>query len=166
MTICEMCGRSGNLVSAVIEGVPLTVCDACARYGAVSRPFSTHLSTSLSPRGNVLPPQQKSHFLPRSQPEYRVIDSYASLIRNIREKRGMTQKDFALLLQEKESFISKWESGALKPDLETAKKLQKILNLTLVVLDDNSVEPEKVEKTKSSEFTLGDFIKVRPAKKI
>ncbi len=163
MTICEMCGRSGNLVSAAIEGVPLTVCDACARYGTVNRSSSTRLSNFSHGRTTS---QQKYSSPPSTKPEYRVIDSYSSLVRTAREKRGMTQKDFALLLQEKESFIGKWESGALKPDLETAKKLQKILNITLITLDEDVTNSEKIERNKSTELTVGDFIKIRPAKKI
>ena len=155
MTICEMCGRSGNLVSAAIEGVPLTVCDACAKYGTVNRSFSS----GLSPRGNPSQVQRKFSTPSSTKPEYRVVDSYATMVRTAREKRGMTQKDFALLLQEKESFISKWESGSSKPDLETAKKLQRLLKVTFVTLDEDVVEAEKVEKNKNSEFTLGDFIK-------
>lgn len=161
MTICEMCGRSGNLVSAAIEGVPLTVCDACARYGTVNSSSSTRVSNV--PHGRT--PQRYSS-PPSTRPEYRVIDSYSSLVRTAREKRGMTQKDFALFLQEKESFIGKWESGALKPDLETAKKLQKILNISLITLDEDVTNSEKIERNKSTELTVGDFIKVRPAKKV
>jgi len=166
MALCEMCGRTADLVSAAIEGVPLTVCGTCAKYGTVNRHHSATVSSTLVNRRRVSSDSLQYHSPPSAKPEYYVVDSYASLIRNVREKRGMTQKDFALLLQEKESFIGKWESAALKPDLETAKKLQKILGVTLIALDDDTVPTEKIEKNKSTEFTLGDFIKVRPAKKI
>ncbi len=166
MTLCEMCGKTGDLVSVAIEGVPLTVCGTCAKYGTVNRHHPVTISTTFANGRKVSSDSPKYHPQPSAKPEYRVIDSYASLIRNVREKRGMTQKEFALLLQEKESFVGKWESAALKPDLETAKKLQKILGVTLIALDEDAVPAEKIEKNKSTEFTLGDFIKVRPAKKI
>lgn len=161
MALCEMCGKTGDLVSVAIEGVPLTVCSACAKYGAVNCHYSGTVSATFANGKKVLSGSPKYHPQPSTKPEYRVVDAYASLVRTAREKRGMTQKDFALLLQEKESFISKWESASVKPDLETARKLQKMLGITLVTLDEDVVQAEKLEKNKSTEFTLGDFIKVK-----
>ncbi len=161
MVVCEMCGRSGNLISAAIEGVPLTVCDACAKYGTVNRLRSVAVLTHFSSGKKGLAESSRYHSQPSTKPEYRVVDTYAPLIRAAREKRAMTQKDFALLLQEKESFVGKWESGSLTPDLETAKKLQRLLKIALVVLDEDALNTEKIEKNKSTEFTLGDFIKVK-----
>lgn len=150
-----MCGRSGervgDLLSAVIEGVPLTVCNNCAKYGTVNRSFSG--------RRDIAP--EKYQIPIRTKPEFKVVDTFASLLRRAREKKGMTQKDFALSLQEKESFIGKWESGSSKPDLETAQKLQRLLKMTLIALDEEAIDTGKVEKRKNTEFTLGDFIKVK-----
>jgi ribosome-binding protein aMBF1 (putative translation factor) len=77
----------------------------------------------------------------------------------------MTQEEFANSLNEKESILAKWESGTLRPRLNIARQLERLLNLVLVEKDVvGSVEIDKKKKGPSDELTLGDFIKVRKRK--
>jgi len=93
------------------------------------------------------------------------VSSFGSLIRQIREKKGLTQQDFAKLLNERESVLVKWESGALVPDLKMAKKLEKQLGIILIAKEERGAgaqqQPVQREKERSDVLTLGDFIKVR-----
>lgn len=148
-----MCGKDTDTVLAEIEGVELKVCPNCAKHGKIrSAP------PGLSHR------YQKQKFTRPEAPEERVMESYARLIRGAREKRGLSQEDFAKFLNEKESQITKWESSAFAPDLETAKKLEKKLGLTLVFKDEADGKVEKGERPRSDVLTLGDFIKVKKRK--
>ena len=95
----------------------------------------------------------------KEQP-FRVTGSYATILRQAREKQGLSQEDFAMFLQEKESIVSKWEQGRMQPSVEVARRLEKTLGVSLVVEDvEQAVEKEK--NVRADGFTLGDFMKVR-----
>lgn len=153
-----MCGRSGNLLTAIIEEVELKVCPNCTKFGKVKHPNS---------RTSVPSGFKRQALAPREMIEDKVVDNFAQLLRESREKRGLTQDEFGQVLREKESLIPKWEAGSQKPSLDTAKKLQKILGITLVVKDEIAAE-EKLEMTEGKRvgdvLTLGDFIKVKKRK--
>jgi putative transcription factor len=158
--VCEMCGRGGNLLTAEIEGVELKVCPNCTKFGKVRHPNSRGPSSSGFKRQTAPSPKDMI--------EDKVVDNFGQLIREARERKGLTQEDFAKQLQEREGLISKWESGGQKPDLETAKKLQKILGIKLIIKDEVVAE-EKLEaavggKRVGDVLTLGDFIKVKKRK--
>jgi putative transcription factor len=150
MTLCEMCGKSGNLVLAEVEGVELKVCPTCAKHGTIKS------------RGNYNPRFQRSFSSRREEVEEKVVENYAKLLRESREKNNLNQEDFAKLLNEKVSLTSKWESGSMPPSLEEAKKLQRVLGITLVKREEaeEELKPEK-RKPGDDTLTLGDFIKVK-----
>lgn len=152
MALCEMCGKTGNLVLAEVEGVELKVCPNCAKHGVVKS------------RGNYNynPRFQRTSYSKREEVEEKVVENYAHLIREAREKSNLNQEDFAQLLQEKESVTSKWESGSMPPSLEEARKLQRFLGITLIRKEE-SEEELKQEKRRPGDdtLTLGDFIKIK-----
>ena len=151
MPACEMCGREAPLVKAEIEDSELNVCHSCARYGKI-KSSPANLSRQRSPAVVKKPSIEEA-----------VVSNYAQLIRSQREMRNLNQEDFAKLLNEKESVAAKWEAGSLKPGVETAKKLEKILGIKLVYVEE--LEDYKAEKGKKSDvLTLGDFVKVRKRK--
>ena len=153
MALCEMCGKNNNLMLAEIEGVELKVCSVCAKHGKV-RAGSVH-SDYRSGYSRRFPP-------PKEEPEERVISTFAQLLRGIRERSRLNLEDFAQFLNEKESIVSKWEGGSVSPNLEEAKRLQKLLGVGLIVKEEMGGEL-KQEKHKPGEdtFTLGDFIKIK-----
>ncbi len=160
MASCEMCGRDELLSLAQVEGVGLQICSRCSRYGVAQQNVRSGSSLQTAGSQNSFSPSSRGGRI-KPEREFKVVENYASLLRAVRERKGLTQKDFALSLQEKESFIGKWETGAVKPDLETAKRLERLLGVTLVQIDDAPLAAEGMQKQKNTEFTLGDFIKVR-----
>ncbi len=143
---CELCGKEAAPLLAEVEGAELHVCINCAKYGQVKK----RNSAPLSP-----PPKIRAE-----EPEYRLILAYAQLLRSAREKKGLSQADFAKFIKERESVVAKWEAGSVKPSLETARKLERRLGIRLV-----EVEGTEAVKTgtqgKNEELTLGDLVKVR-----
>ena len=94
------------------------------------------------------------------EPQFRIVRNYSYLLKSYREKKSMNQDDFADFLQEKVSILAKWESGRLRPSVDTARKLGKILNINLI--ESESTETFEDKKSKQDDFfTLGDFIKKR-----
>ena len=146
MAICEMCGKDTKLVLAEVDGAELNICSGCAKYGTVKRaPRNYH-------------PQYKPGR--KEEPEFKIVNNYSALIREARELKGMKREDFAKFLNEKESLVAKWEQGSLKPRLDVAKRVGKVLKIGLVEREIET-KPPILKKGKSEGFTLGDFIKKR-----
>ena len=151
MSACDMCGKEANLVQAEVDGAELNVCSGCAKYGTIKKIVKT--------------PSYKPRFSNKtSRPEFRLVNDFTQLIKRARDGKGMKQEEFAKFLNEKESIVTKWENGSLRPRIETARRLEKVLNLKLVEKDEKKAYEKEEKKKASSEFTLGDFIKVRKRK--
>ena len=148
MPSCELCGKEAPLVVADVEGVELKVCAGCGKLGKVKRQITLPKPKRIVPQAEV--------------PEFRVVDNFSSLLRSVREKKKMNQEEFAHFLNEKESIIPKWESGQLKPDIETAQKIGKKLGINLV--EKEEIMLVKTESTKTGDVTLGDLVKIKNRK--
>lgn len=144
MAVCEMCGRNAALARALVEGTEMDVCAACGRHGQVLR----------RPKA----PQKRK---PQAKPETVevVVGDCAQKIRRAREKRGVSQKDFARSLNEKESVIHKLENGSFRPSLSLARKLEKLLGVTLV--EEETSAPVTTKQKGAGPLTIGDILKAK-----
>ena len=61
---------------------------------------------------------------------------YAKKIREYRERKFLTQKDLAKILNVSFVSISRWERGKFEPNMETKKKLAALFNEIGMKLDD------------------------------
>lgn len=52
-------------------------------------------------------------------------------LRNIRKENNLTQKEIAQKLNVVESCYANWEQGRTEPNIETLRKLSKILNVSI-----------------------------------
>ena len=151
---CDLCGKvEENLARVLIEGVELEVCPACSKFGKV-----------ISPVRRLSPKEQHKQFQKRavSKIEEKIellVEDYAEVIKKRRESLGLTQKDFANKISEKESVIHKIESGIWQPDLALTKKLEKVLGVKLI--EEHLEKYSAAKKKKEEGFTLGDFIKIK-----
>ena len=148
---CDLCGKTTeSLAKAIIEGVQLDVCSDCAKFGkviaAVKRPSAKE--------------QHKQYIKQQQAKEEKIellVENYAEIIKKKREEIGLTQKEFANRINEKESTIHKIETGALEPPLHLAKKLENVLGIKLI--EQHEEIHENLRKSRIGGFTLGDFIK-------
>ena len=144
MTVCELCGKDTQLFRAVVEGSELNVCSGCGKYGKM-----------------LQKPVMWAKKVVEKAPEHVevVVSDYAQKIRAAREKTGMTQKEFALKLNEKESIIHKLENSLFVPPIDMAKKLERLLRIKLVEIE----QEEKAETAKKSSgpLTIGDIINLK-----
>ena len=150
---CDLCGKVDEQLSrTLIEGVELTVCGACSKFGKVIaevKRYSPKEQHKIIQRAQA-PKEEKIEIL---------VENCADLIKKKRESMNLSQKDFALKLNEKESTIHHIETGTFEPSLETARKLERFLGIKLIEMHEENIH---LQKTKKSEgFTLGDFIKVK-----
>lgn len=147
---CEMCGKAGAVCRASVEGVEMAVCERCAKFGKVLSRIEQWKEEK----------HRKKEEEAEEEPEVfeGVVDDYADIIKNAREKAGLKQEEVALKVNEKESVIHKVESGHLKPQVMLARKLEKFFRIRLV--EEVTVEKEKLGQKKGSDvLTIGDLIK-------
>jgi len=139
-----MCGKDTQVYTTVVEGSELNVCENCGKYGkAVRKPIVRSRA----------PIQVKPEVIEM------VVSEYAQLIRKAREARGMTQKNFALSLNEKESVVQKLETGSLTPSLKMAKKLERLLRVRLLeVQEETKVD---LQQKSGGPMTIGDMLKIK-----
>lgn len=140
MTVCEMCGKALPLFVAIVEGAEVQVCANCGKFGNVLR----------KPVAKAVPKKVIQEVIET------VVEDYAERVRKAREKLGKTQKEFALMLTEKESVVQHIESGTMAPSIEMARKLEKLLKIQLVEQE----KQEVVEKNSkpSGPLTIGDLL--------
>lgn len=134
---CEVCGSplraSPNRVE--IDGAIMVVCNNCARLGKQVGPAV--VTTAPVPVRMRMGPAQgamRTTAAPRpAEPEYEVDPEYHLLIRQAREKMGLSQEQLGKLLNEKPSVIKMVESKKLKPDGTLTRKLMHELKINLLV---------------------------------
>lgn len=168
---CEMCGETirGAPKLVRVEGAELQVCSKCTKFGTeVQQPRRTDLARPAMPakQGRPgLPAATPSAYRKRDMFDYmegEIVDDYAARIRHAREEMGLSTKDLAMQLKEKEHLIKKIESAQLVPEEGVRRKLEKALSIRL--LDTPESETEKKVPTHLTP-TLGDLTIIRKTKK-
>ncbi len=182
MYYCDICGNPirGEPIIVEIEGAVLVLCEECSRKYAVNRRRSldikqqkvqvkpSQVSSSASIRVREGSRSTTFRIVTRSQqskisirPEkFEVVENYAEIVRRARENLGLTREELAKLIGVKESIIRRIEEGQLMPDVELARKLEKVLRVKLLT---PVVETPEIPISRGgrSELTLGDIIEIR-----
>ncbi len=164
---CEMCGReldAKTAKKAVVEGSLLILCPVC--YARISKrePVIRAQVTAIAKKTS---PGYSTHSKKpaRIAEEYEVVEDYASRIRAARESLGWSQDILAQKVGESVSTIKRIEAGKLKPSIELAKKLEKVLGIKLL---EPVVREELLQHQGSAreEFlTIGDLISLKEEKR-
>ncbi len=61
-----------------------------------------------------------------------LVEGFGQAIKRARDQRQWHQRELAQKLNEKESIISKIETGKFEPDAKLARKLEKLLGIKLI----------------------------------
>lgn len=152
---CEMCGATGELFRANIEGAVITVCSKCAKYGKIlekARPAPPMPSKAEVERKVRM---QKVE----TETIFMISPDYPSKIKSMREKMGLKQDELAKRLNERETSIHKLETGEMEPNIPLARKLEKFFGIKLV--EEHTEESTPLPKAKDGEVTLGDFARIK-----
>ena len=150
MSSCELCGKEGELINAVIEGSMVSVCENCSKFGrviSIKKPNTYYENR----------PDKKIRI---KQPEIieRVVDDYAKLIKQARESSNLKQKITAKMIGIKESHLHKIESSHIKPSIQLAKKFQSLFKIKLIEIYKESEQTREINLNKTT-LTIGDLIK-------
>lgn len=148
MAVCEICGRVAEIYDAIVEGAIVQVCARCSKHGNVV---------------SLKRPEIKKVEVESITKTYDYIDviveDYQNLIKNAREKKGLSHEELAKAVAEKESIISQVEAGKMKPNFKLAKKLSVFLNVELMEKAESSKDSVKTIDFKDNSLTIGDLLK-------
>jgi len=168
---CEMCGETirGTAKLVRVEGAELQVCTKCEKFGTeVQQVRRTDLvrPSAAAPRPGrtpttVVPADRRKRDL-FDYMEGEIVEDYAARIRKARMDKGLSSKDLAMQIKEREHLIKKIENSELIPEEDVRKKLEKVLEIRLI--DAPVQEAEKKAQSKLTP-TLGDLTIIRKAKK-
>ncbi len=123
---CEVCGRpvDGAPGRVTMDGAVLRVCRRCAGRGKPYQPPPS-LQRGFSPRPGPARAERR--------PELEVDPRCGAMVKQAREKLGMTQDQLGRAINVKASVVSHVESGKMKPDLVLARTLSRYLKVDLLV---------------------------------
>jgi len=147
---CELCGKDSDLVVAMVEGIQLRVCAKCGSFGKVLR-----RDIPQAARAKQAPAKREPEIIEH------VVSDYAQRIRAAREKQGLTQEEFAKKIMQKESLLHKLETSTFEPQIELARKLERILGITLVEAREEVSAAMAKTEPRSEGMTIGDILKAK-----
>ena len=150
---CELCGRHEVRIDAMIDGIKMRVCENCSRFGKV-------VYVEPAEGGAEMQGHQKNANI-----ELEPVDNYSALIKQAREKKGMTCKDLCAAIFEKESFMDRIEKGQAVPTEKIGRKLEHFLKIKLFESVDEGAGATKMQPKQSQGLTLGDTVNVKTKKK-
>jgi putative transcription factor len=168
---CEMCGETirGTAKLVRVEGAELQVCTKCEKFGTevqqvrrtdIARPSTAAPRPGRTPT-TVVPAERRKRDL-FDYMEGEIVEDYAARIRKARMDKGLSSKDLAMQIKEREHLIKKIENSELIPEEDVRKKLEKILEIRLI--DAPAPESEKKVQSKLTP-TLGDLTIIKKVKK-
>ena len=146
---CDLCGKPATS-KATIEGAKLTVCANCAKHGTDVR--------SLPQQAPAKRQAAASTSLTKEELVEQVRPDTAKLLRQHREKLGLNHEQFAAKLQIRASTYHHYESGTTLPDITTARKLEHILKVPLVVHIKTQTPVATAQEEKRG-MMMADFMK-------
>ena len=168
---CEMCGEAIRGIPKLVrvEGAELQVCSKCEKFGTeVQQVRRTDIRAPQKGAPAKIGPVSTGTVQIRYKRdmfdfmEGEIVDDYAARIRHARMEKGLSQKDLAMQMKEKEHLVRKIENSELIPEDDVRKKLEKVLEIRLI--DAPSDEAEKKVQSKLAP-TLGDLSIIRKTKK-
>lgn len=148
----------------VIEGAKLTVCTECSKHGKATweEPVKTklNLTTQATPMQGPIGPIQirKKVIQAKVDTSQEMIEGYGEIIRQAREKLGLSVEDLGMKINEKASVLRKIELGKISPDNLLASKLERVMKIKLISSVSEEKTPQNIPKTVSCELTLGDLM--------
>jgi len=155
---CDICGRGPVRAQIQIEGARLLACGACMGSGKVLQRF--HDDEGGAPVTDA----------PRPAPELggeEIVEDWASLVRQARDRIKLPLSVVAERISEKESYLDAIENGRLAPSLAVARKLEKELDIKLIEKSGPSVAPSAAASPQGrySAPTLADMLSPDKRKK-
>lgn len=169
MSECEVCGKiiRGKPILVQIGGAKMWVCASCAKLGTeIQRPGmdviksgSSRMPSSKPGFRSVAPQKKKSRDV-FDMIDGEIIEDFSDIIREARMEKGLSQKDLAMQIKEKEGLIKKIEKGMI-PEDSVRKKIENALSIKLTESADININ---AGPRGGIAPTLGDVMKIKKGK--
>ncbi len=167
---CEVCGREiiGEAHRVLIEGVKMITCTECAVLGSdtwIPEPKKLKRITEKEKKLSRDPSPAKKEEVIKIAEEVSLIDNLGLLVRQRREKLGLSHEDLARKIGEKVSVIRRIESGKMSPDDRLTVKLEHALKIELhtSVMDEGTAAMSSLPNNRG--VTLGEIAILKTRKK-
>lgn len=153
---CELCGKEANCRAIVIDKVRMMVCSNCIKFGhGIEIKNNYYKSNDRKIIDRIKKPKEKDVY---KEINKELVSNWNILIKNAREKKGLSREDLGFKIGERTVTISKIENGDLRPSDKIIEKLEKELNI--ILLETPSVQSSVLSSSHyHNNFTLGDFVK-------
>ena len=150
--VCITCSKRGKPIEAKSgftsinkknnEGLKKSAPKYSSTTSSLMRTTST---TKPSPLYNKIKTIPKNKPLPQKKinltDEYILDPEFPKVIRDARNKRGITHDQLGQKINEKVTLLKKIETGTIKPDDTLSKKLEKFLGIKLYInMNEESIE--------------------------
>jgi len=148
---CDLCGKEIKKAYRVkIDGTILDVCEECKAYADEI--------LGIVEEKEVKKPKTKKPIKEEIFEELEIVDGYGKLIKEKRMEMGLDMTEFSRILNEKESVIKRIEEEKMIPNEELAKKIERLLGITLF----RKVERKFVDHgSKDVKLTIGDVTELK-----
>ncbi len=160
---CEVCGKNihGNATTIIMEGIQMKVCRDCEKLGTVLKPKVTPNITK-KPTSEVAK-VSRARAAERSKQYFAgldvgIVENYEVKIKEAREKKGWTQEELANNIKERVPLIRSVERGAITPEEDLVKKLERALDIKLL---EQTSDDKDYSGGPSKNLTLGDVVKIK-----
>jgi putative transcription factor len=131
-SFCELCGRriTDGKKTVLIDGSIFNVCISCSKRG---KPYVPPMPGKASSNRRASSPKSSLQRTSKIQmaDETLLNRNFGNLIREARMKKGWTHEQLGKIMNEKATLLRKFETGKLKPDELSAKKLGRFLGIKL-----------------------------------
>jgi len=155
----------------MLERATLNVCSSCAHLGtliresppAEQRQVQNAPETQKSTRYEQRPRKKADRPAFRRPPrvEGEISEDYPKILRNGRQKAGLSQEELAKKVAERVTVIKQLERGDLFPDDKVRRKLEKALGVSLMEYGE-AADAGAVSSAKGGGgLTLGDMIQIK-----
>jgi putative transcription factor len=160
-----MCGSETPVTLVEIDHVELYACSKCARFG---KPVIQRIKKKL-PISIPSKRQTKKIVPKRIRPPKKdflhdkiLIDGYGAVISEARRERGFGRAEFAQMIKEKETLLSRIEAEKVLPTDRVVAKIERELDIELKT--EVSDESTPVSDFISKSTTLGSIAKIKRRK--
>ena len=147
---CELCGREEKrLQKVIIEGTEMMVCSTCAVYGKPVPVTQKKKPLTIS--------SSKTEYYGRDifeKMDKELVPDWGARIKKAREGKGLSRQELGATVGEKTTTIAKIENQELRPSDEKAKKIEKVLGITLF----QEVKQAVLKKRSMRKLTIGDLL--------
>lgn len=165
---CEICGKPVIRKKYYrFQGTILILCERCASVVHAEEYVLQKFVGVKRETQRAKIAQRKSAALKFPEElSFELVSNFGEIIRKARERKKIEREKLARMIGISDSVLGKIESGRLKPDIYTARRIESILKIRILrKIDLDLLESVSGVGEKIQPLTLGDILVIEKPKK-